>query len=86
MIFRLDSIFRAAATSWRLAYARFRGYETLATEDEAEDRLSICNRCEELTGDRQCRICTCYVGFKSMLTTEKCPKDKWWRIWRKKVA
>ena len=86
MIFRLDSVFRAVATSWRLAYARFFGWDTLSTPAETEDRLDICNRCEELTEDRQCRVCTCFVDAKTMLTTEKCPKNKWFRIWRRRVA
>ena len=84
MIFRWDTPFRALAASLRLAWARLRGYETLATDAETEDRLDICYRCEEYTESGQCRVCTCFVDAKTMLLTEQCPKRKWFRVWRKR--
>lgn len=83
MIFRWHTPFRALVASLRLVWARWRGYETLATDAEAEDRRDICHECEEFV-EGQCAVCTCYVDAKTMLLTEQCPKNKWFRVWRKR--
>lgn len=84
MIVKFSSAFRAFAASFRIAYARLRGFRVLATILEQTKRLNECHACEELTEERQCRICTCFVDVKTMLTTEGCPKHKWLRIWEKR--
>lgn len=41
-------------------------------------RLDICRQCVFLhkrTG--QCRLCTCYVGLKTLLSAERCPRGYW---------
>lgn len=40
------------------------------------ERLNICNTCEHLNNFR-CSYCGCQLIAKTMLETEKCPKDKW---------
>lgn len=71
----------------RVAWAKARGYRTLATEEEAEDRLDICLDCPFLAPESnyRCKICTCFVEAKVLLTTEECPKKKWLAIWSKKI-
>lgn len=40
-------------------------------------RLSICEKCEHLSKQRECLICGCPVDEKAGWATEKCPIDKW---------
>jgi uncharacterized protein DUF6171 len=84
MIFKWHTPFRVIVAHLRLAWARWFGYEIMATDAEAEDRLDICWQCEEYDEGGQCKVCTCFVDAKTMLLTEQCPKRKWFRIWRKK--
>ena len=74
--------FRLIWASAKLSWARFWGFRTIATPVEQEKRLDQCNSCEELTPNRQCRVCKCFVDEKTLLTTEKCPINKWWPIWK----
>lgn len=68
----------------RTAWAKIRGYEILTTEQEQDDRLDECDWCDDLTESSQCRVCSCWVQAKTMLTMEACPRKKWRAIWRKK--
>ena len=46
----------------------------------SEQRLSICNACEEkrnVFGLDQCQVCNCLIKLKVKLTYTKCPIDKW---------
>lgn len=84
---KLSSPFRLAWASIKLAYARMRGFRLLCTDREQNARLNECDWCPELTDSRQCRICTCDVDAKTLLTTESCPLLKWKAIWvAKKTA
>lgn len=85
MIFRLSSPFRLFAAALRTAWAKIAGYEVLAPEEIAADRLDVCSRCQFLTGDHQCKICGCFIGLKTALALEQCPQGFWRRIWIKKV-
>jgi hypothetical protein len=62
--------------------------DTFVTEQEAQQRLDICNRCEDLLSDRSCKHCTCYVDIKAEMKTNinprtlkyeitHCPIGKW---------
>ena len=42
-----------------------------------EDRISICEGCDNLTKERTCSICTCFIDVKAKWSTEECPKNKW---------
>jgi len=48
----------------------------IASEEEQERRLAICQECEHLNGNT-CSICHCYMPAKVKLLYTKCPKSKW---------
>ena len=75
--------FTFVAAMCRTGWARLRGYEVLATRTEQEIRELICDGCPFFDGE-QCEVCGCLIMAKTALATEKCPKGKWPRIWRKK--
>ena len=42
-------------------------------------RVAICKNCPDLfTPTNQCKKCACFVNQKAKLSTESCPKGKWW--------
>jgi hypothetical protein len=44
----------------------------------AEKRLAICNSCDEYDQKwKKCKKCGCFMEFKSLLPSAKCPLDKW---------
>ena len=44
----------------------------------AQERLEICNNCENLYKlTNQCRLCGCFVKAKVHLANTKCPITKW---------
>lgn len=86
VIFRPSTPFRFLAAFCRTAWAKVAGYNVLASVEESDDRLQKCHSCEELVDGSQCRVCTCFVGVKTELALEQCPKRKWLRIWRKKTT
>jgi len=43
---------------------------------ELDNRLSICNSCEFMSGNR-CLKCGCFLQAKARLATSRCPEDKW---------
>ena len=83
MILRFSSPFRVFAAGIRLAWAKFRGFRTLATSEEVRQRLNECESCDELTGERDCLMCGCPVDSKTLLATESCPLKKWVAVWDK---
>lgn len=78
--------FSAAAAALRTAWAKLWGYRVLATLRERDKRLNRCQPCDELTDDRQCALCGCFVDAKVSLTMEQCPKRRWRRIWKKNTV
>jgi hypothetical protein len=49
-----------------------------ATEEEAADRLSICEKCPELIkATSQCKQCGCFMNLKVKLQLATCPLGKW---------
>lgn len=46
----------------------------------AAQRMSICNKCPELTKLKLCRDCGCIVPAKIRLIHASCPRDKWGNI------
>ena len=45
-------------------------------QDKVEARLKVCGECEYLDGSR-CKACGCFIKFKALLASEKCPHSKW---------
>jgi len=52
------------------------GTPVLSTEEEQQERLSICKMCESLRQNR-CRQCGCYMNAKVKFTASQCPIQKW---------
>lgn len=65
----------------RVCWFRFRGYETLVSVFEQDDRKRICYLCPQLQDD-DCRVCGCPVEEKILLASESCPLKKWGKVRR----
>ncbi len=50
--------------------------EDLASDDEYERRLGICQGCEKLN-EGTCMSCGCYVELRAAAKISKCPTRKW---------
>lgn len=76
---------RAFAASIRVTWAKIFGYRVLADFELQEKREVMCVQCPRyLHETHQCGACLCFVDAKTALNTEKCPLDKWSRVWIKK--
>jgi hypothetical protein len=52
-----------------------------ATDEQATERLAICNDCPFLTKvTQQCRKCGCFMHLKVKLAMADCPEGKWFAI------
>lgn len=80
MIWKWSMPFTFFAAMARSAWAKLRGYEILASSDRFWERDSVCEACP-FQVDEQCTKCGCFVAAKIALNLEKCPLDKWPRIW-----
>lgn len=41
-------------------------------------RQAICRQCPHLDREvSQCELCTCFMGFKTIMATEECPDRRW---------
>lgn len=68
----------AADATKRILSNLLSGRKVLVTEEEAERRLEICKGCEYFSGST-CSQCGCFMSWKKIFTTERCPLDppKW---------
>jgi hypothetical protein len=74
----LPNPFLAVAALFRVARAYWRSDPFFASGRLVAKRRKICNGCfHRDPGSDQCRLCTCFLGLKTGLTTEKCPIDRW---------
>jgi hypothetical protein len=49
-----------------------------ASEELAEERMSICQACPELIkATTQCKKCGCFMAIKTKYEAAKCPLGKW---------
>ena len=46
------------------------------SEEEYENRLSVCRECEKLLSGT-CGVCGCYVELRAVGKASHCPKKKW---------
>lgn len=50
----------------------------LSSEEESENRFSICKACPELISlTKQCKKCGCFMAAKTKLASAVCPLGKW---------
>ena len=52
------------------------GTPVFSTEEEQQERLSICKMCEFFSRNR-CKQCGCYMNAKVKFASSKCPIQKW---------
>ena len=64
----------------KLIYAKWAGYETLASPEVFARRCRMCSRCKFRDGE-QCGVCGCLYEAKASLATEECPRFFWESIW-----
>jgi hypothetical protein len=48
-----------------------------ASEELAEERMSICQECPELLPTKNCKQCGCFMTIKTKYEAAKCPLVKW---------
>lgn len=48
-----------------------------ASSDKANERMSICENCPELSITNQCKQCGCFMHLKTKLAHATCPLNKW---------
>lgn len=66
----------------RHAFAKARGFETLAPSCVQQARFDKCSNCPLVSEDGfQCTVCSCLVLAKVSLAQEKCPVGKWSAVW-----
>jgi Family of unknown function (DUF6171) len=64
-------------------WGKWRGYEVIASPKVMLRRNQICEGCDFWT-EGICSRCGCPVIAKTVLSLERCPVNKWGRVWRKK--
>lgn len=72
----LDKLRNATTAAGRAGKKLLKGEKVLVTPEEQQSRLAICGGCEFLRKGN-CRLCGCVTKFKTRLTTEHCPINKW---------
>lgn len=53
------------------------GGPLMATEEEYQRRLAVCEACPWLDDQKRCKKCSCYTRVKAHLDAAKCPLAKW---------
>lgn len=47
----------------------------------SEQRLNVCRQCEHFNKDSsQCKVCGCFMDYKTLIPGMKCPLDKWEKV------
>jgi hypothetical protein len=72
---------------WSMArhqWAKWRGYQILASSARQAQRAAICDPCAD-NEDGQCTRCHCLIMSKTMLNLEGCPRKLWRPVWEKKA-
>jgi hypothetical protein len=75
--------FKLAKAALIAAFAKWRGFEILATPRIRQYRFRRCSACVHNPDGFQCEVCSCLIDAKISLNTERCPVGYWERIWKK---
>jgi len=66
------------SSSKKAASAIINNEKIASDPNDAEKRLSICNKCPKLCKQSgRCELCGCFVAIKVKLDFESCPSGKW---------
>jgi hypothetical protein len=69
---------RAILALCRVTLALVTRRPLLVIPEETDRRMRACDACPFYHAETdQCGKCSCFVGIKVQLTTEKCPIGKW---------
>ena len=49
----------------------------LVTQDNYNERFSVCSECEKLMYGSTCAVCGCVMQVRARLADGKCPLKKW---------
>ena len=79
MIFNRHTVPNAVRALLRILRQLFlRPESVIVAPDLADTRTILCETCPSFEpASRQCRECTCFVDVKVLLSTEKCPIQRW---------
>jgi hypothetical protein len=64
----------------RHQWAKWHGFEILASTGTQSDRFEICAPCD-YNDEGQCLKCRCLIISKTVMALEKCPLGLWGRVW-----
>lgn len=72
------NVFTAIRAFFRWVRAFIRREPTLVSEEVLVEREKHCEACEFRDAEaNQCLKCSCFLGLKQQMTTERCPIGKW---------
>jgi|LakMenEpi13Jul12_1017406.scaffolds.fasta_scaffold01164_3 hypothetical protein len=49
----------------------------LASQEDRNKRIEICEACEHLHRWKYCKLCWCYMPLKTHINNSSCPMGKW---------
>jgi hypothetical protein len=74
----IPSIPKALSSLWRTLVALVKRRPIFAEKIEVDFRRRVCKVCPHYSESLgQCKVCTCFVSAKTLLSTESCPKGFW---------
>lgn len=53
------------------------GFSDEQVEATCQERMAICNSCENKTPSEKCGLCGCYLAAKTRSMGSECPDKKW---------
>lgn len=76
------ALFNYAGSRIRIAYWKFRGWRLFVTDEESDERWNECFMCPKADlREGVCTACGCPLDAKLPLASEKCPDEKWKRVY-----
>lgn len=52
-------------------------FEFTVPTEVKEERMNICRSCEHLVSFDRCKLCGCFMQYKTMIPGVRCPINKW---------
>lgn len=74
---KMSKLKNGAKSLFTIAKNKAKGIDQSVPQEVADNRLKICNACENLNKIRQCTQCLCFVDLKTKIKQEACPIGKW---------
>jgi hypothetical protein len=62
----------------KVGQEKIKGEGLLLTDDEYDERMSICGECSQFNKDsKRCYMCGCFMQHKAKFRASECPLSKW---------